>query len=755
MATGYEIDFTDQNALRSFELREYTTNGPVSPQNGTLDSKATTASTTLLLYGKGSPNYGERIQENMLHLLENFAGEIEPVYPIPGQMWFDRSRTPAQLRVYDALRYGIVADPDNSGDVHWIAINPPNATEESELLARYVGGARVRVVNGTTGQQFEFLVATSAAVRGGGQVAFKISPTPSIALTTGSWYIGGWESVVQNNAPLSENLDAGSFNIVNLANPAANQHAATKYYVDTTIASAISTIDTIGELADVYITAPADDHVLVYDSSLNGGSGGWRNDSGASVFLPVTGGTMTGAVDMTGNFILNVATPLSSDDAANKGYVDALVASLSGSIPASLDDLSDVTLTTPGVGSVLIFQGSQWIDQTAATFITNNNIVTVSGATMTGPLYLHTITPTISNEAAPKGYVDAQIAAAISASGDGVVDSVTFDLLTKDLTLTRTAGLGPLTVSLAGSGGTTVDITHTIADPNNTAVVPEEPVALAWERYEYDNVSYPTVPTEDLFVDLNVALGKLGAPRGKVVFTSNGNSVVNLGPGSVAGQCNPVLPNGGPVYAVGSNRLNVFVNGVKYIGSEHGYREAAAATPPDFGLWHGTETGLNPATTYTFDISVNGQAAVTISVLGSDALRVGNLADAINAITDTNYFSSGSPDSRYAFGVEIHDGSIFFVSALPGAGSSINLTDGSTNPLFANMIGNVSGTGSFTIDLPLSNGETNGYPPADYGYNESGRPGTESQIFTFLGTPPPAGAVVEILIDPDLFVEQS
>lgn len=43
----------------------------------------------------------------------------------------------------------------------------------------------------------------------------------------------------------------------------------------------------------------------------------------AGLFLPLAGGTMTGNIDMDGNFIVGLVDPVNADDAANKGYVDA------------------------------------------------------------------------------------------------------------------------------------------------------------------------------------------------------------------------------------------------------------------------------------------------------------------------------------------------------------------------------------------------------------------------------------------------
>jgi hypothetical protein len=58
--------------------------------------------TSLSLVGRGYPNYGEKIAESFLHLLENFSGPIPPENPIEGQLWYDTSDVSRKvLRVMD------------------------------------------------------------------------------------------------------------------------------------------------------------------------------------------------------------------------------------------------------------------------------------------------------------------------------------------------------------------------------------------------------------------------------------------------------------------------------------------------------------------------------------------------------------------------------------------------------------------------------------------------------------------------------
>ena len=86
---SYTFTFTDQNPLTEFTVQPYVTNGTVNPTSTTLHPNALSANTSLLFIGKGFPEYGDLVQENILHLLENFSSPTAPVYPVPGQLWFN------------------------------------------------------------------------------------------------------------------------------------------------------------------------------------------------------------------------------------------------------------------------------------------------------------------------------------------------------------------------------------------------------------------------------------------------------------------------------------------------------------------------------------------------------------------------------------------------------------------------------------------------------------------------------------------
>lgn len=87
MTIKYTFKFSDP-AKGEFSLYPYTSDGTVSPTDPTLLDTAVVATTSLKLYGKEHQEYGEGIEQNLIYMLENFAGPIEPLSAIEGQLWY-------------------------------------------------------------------------------------------------------------------------------------------------------------------------------------------------------------------------------------------------------------------------------------------------------------------------------------------------------------------------------------------------------------------------------------------------------------------------------------------------------------------------------------------------------------------------------------------------------------------------------------------------------------------------------------------
>lgn len=141
-------------------------------------------------------------------------------------------------------------------------------------------------------------------------------------------------------------------------------------------------------------------------------------------YLQLKGGTMSGVLDMGGHYIQNIETPQTDEEAANKGYVDGQVEGLQSSINSSLGDyllLSGGTLTGD-----LILNGDPVMPMQASTkgYVDRlyGGTLPLSGGTLTGPLVLSG-NPTQSNQAANKQYVDDTLADAVGGITGFEVDS--------------------------------------------------------------------------------------------------------------------------------------------------------------------------------------------------------------------------------------------------------------------------------------------------------------------------------------------
>ena len=74
--------------------------GTIVVADNTLNSE-----TTLNFPGRGTTAYGQAVNENFLHILENFANTTAPLRPVEGQLWYDTTAGVDQLKVYDGTNW--------------------------------------------------------------------------------------------------------------------------------------------------------------------------------------------------------------------------------------------------------------------------------------------------------------------------------------------------------------------------------------------------------------------------------------------------------------------------------------------------------------------------------------------------------------------------------------------------------------------------------------------------------------------------
>ena len=132
------------------------------------------------------------------------------------------------------------------------------------------------------------------------------------------------------------NMNAGTTaTITNLTSPTNTNDAATKGYVDTSVAnlvdSAPGTLDTLNELA----AALGDDPN--FSTTIT---------NSIATKLPLAGGTMTGAIAMGTNKITGLGDPTAAQDAATQNYVTTNFLGLSGGTMTGAIDMGSSKVTT-------------------------------------------------------------------------------------------------------------------------------------------------------------------------------------------------------------------------------------------------------------------------------------------------------------------------------------------------------------------------------------------------------------------------
>jgi hypothetical protein len=177
-----------------------------------LDGTTDTISTSLSLIGKLASNYGEKQNENIVRLLENFAYNVSPANPIVGQLWYDT--TTDNIKAYD-------------GSV-WVTVGSVIEGNVSLTGNLHIGSNNFRIQN-LSGNASVINSSNNA------NIAFtvNVAGTPTTALVVNG--ITGLVTVA--------------------ANATANLGVTTKLYVDSTINAAIGGYTDSLNAANVVIQA--------------------------------------------------------------------------------------------------------------------------------------------------------------------------------------------------------------------------------------------------------------------------------------------------------------------------------------------------------------------------------------------------------------------------------------------------------------------------------------------------------------------
>ena len=193
--------------------------------------------TSLSLVGRGYPNYGEKIAQNFLYLLENFANQISPENPVEGQLWYDTSDINNKvLRIMDGTNWpsvtGIYQQSTNpklgtnlglkDGDIwvdtnksqlkiyrsgNWTTVGPSTSTDTGAIVATLSaqsGGTHDVILNKAEGNVISIVSNNSFTI--GPDIPQEVQGFKSI--TTGTNLAPG--SILNGTALSALNLSIGN-----------------------------------------------------------------------------------------------------------------------------------------------------------------------------------------------------------------------------------------------------------------------------------------------------------------------------------------------------------------------------------------------------------------------------------------------------------------------------------------------------------------------------------------------------------------
>lgn len=299
--------------------------------DGTIDS----SSTDLTLIGKNYSGYGDALNENFVHLLENFAATSAPTTPLAGQLWWDT--TGNLLKVYTGTAFKTVSSSTASssaptggvvGDLWWDTGNSQlkiwNGSSWTLVGPAFSSGSGqsgpiVETISDGANDHVCVKIMISDVIVA--IVSKDASFTPSPAITGFSSIAPGYNlsSDISNNKLNGTATDSDALGGVAAANYLRSDQA------DSTSASLAIAVDTnaftVGADNDLNVSVSGSD-VTIKNVTSDGDLILGVNDGGVAK----AGITVDGA---TGE-VLVLANPTQNLGVATKAYVDAQLGSSSG-----------------------------------------------------------------------------------------------------------------------------------------------------------------------------------------------------------------------------------------------------------------------------------------------------------------------------------------------------------------------------------------------------------------------------------------
>ena len=302
----------------SFVVKPYTANGPASPSVSTLYNNsvsgifAVTASTPLVLVGKGVIDYGQAVQNNLIYITENFCNKSRPQPPLKGMIWYKSENYTDTAHPTDPTTAGVYVW--NGSSWNTITVNGMNATSLDANNQRVIRVADA--INATDALNIQSADARYLPLTGG-------TVSGNVTITAG------------NTITLVED-------------PTTARHAVPKTYVDAANSVLQANIVAVHDQLQTDIGS-IQTQLNNYLPLAGGGMTGALNTT-SSIIMGAAGSLLlspgAGVVQMGGRRVQQVADPILAADATTKSYVDNTIADAIAAIDTGSTPVADGVVTS-------------------------------------------------------------------------------------------------------------------------------------------------------------------------------------------------------------------------------------------------------------------------------------------------------------------------------------------------------------------------------------------------------------------------
>lgn len=702
----YIIRKTDTATNGQFTIKPYTTNGPADPTHLTpLSPHAVSAHTSLILLGKGMNDYGELVASNFVHLLENFAGPIEPVYPIQGQLWYNNNTKNLLLFDGDFAGQSLVINGKLTADLN---VNNYKITNLSSPI-----GLSDAVTKGYA--DTHYMPTTGSMMGVGGDLTFNggevlgLPATPSIGTAaTSKVYVDGLNTATRSWAsaqflPLLGGTITGNVDLTNnahiyLPTPTGGFTLASdvvnKSYVDSALTSASNGSLPYVKLSGDTITGSLTiDGTALYTGAQTTILSSTSSTHAIVVATDVTSSFLTGSkfrldigaqpgyqiVNVGGAITPSSATGLLATTPATPGYATITISATPTVTPTTAVAIApgtyDIDVTVSGILSVLsvVITGSETLTN-LATILTGlmtgataaavaNTIVVTNASTGPGATVVISTGTTGANPSLLTALDTGMVATHILSSAPGILAiphvyslSVTIDGTLHPVSiigsnaLTYATLLTEITTDLSGAGAATIsggNIVITSASSGVSSTVSITDVTLLASLLAFVSIQ-PATPGV-------AGVGDIYSVSGATYSSGTGNTTITVASpiptatsGTITGLFGLLLSNGAPTSlhgnfsVAGSHVVDLGSNVVKNVGSPIVNGDAANKLYVDTVA--AAAAAASPNTTLTSATFLDNTLSIHDS--SSSVVSVGGIAAVVHEHKSTDVYHNALAGSH-------------------------------------------------------------------------------------------------------------